>query len=218
MSRKAFTRTLFISLVSILLAFVLLEFTGYYINWRNISKWRAFSVEKKLDQKPLKGLQAKGQTLRKKIDNLSPRGVYIVIDTASNILSLRKGATTLREAVISSGSGNILEEPGGERRWVFDTPRGSFSVKSKIRNPSWVKPDWAFIEEAEPIPKDANERIEYGVLGDYALGFGHGYFIHGTLYTRLLGRSITHGCIRVGDDDLKALFSVVTLGTIVFIF
>jgi len=45
--------------------------------------------------------------------------------------------------------------------------------------------------------------VEAGVLGDYALGFGQGYFIHGTLYTRLLGRNVTHGCIRVADKDLE---------------
>jgi len=61
--------------------------------------------------------------------------------------------------------------------------------------PSWVKPDWAFIEEGEDIPKNYYDRIEEGVLGDYALEIGNGYFIHGTLYTRLLGKSVTHGCI-----------------------
>ena len=56
------------------------------------------------------------------------------------------------------------------------------------------------------------DRIEAGTLGDYALGFGHGYFIHGTLYTRLLGRNVTHGCVRVGDEDLKDVFKAVPIG------
>jgi L,D-transpeptidase YbiS len=56
------------------------------------------------------------------------------------------------------------------------------------------------------------------MLGDYALGFGDGYFIHGTLYTRLLGKNITHGCVRVGDQDLKILYQAATLGTRVLIF
>ncbi|MCX5914317.1 MAG: L,D-transpeptidase, partial [Deltaproteobacteria bacterium] len=60
-------------------------------------------------------------------------------------------------------------------------------------------------------------RVEPGMLGDYALGFGDGYFIHGTLYTRLLGKNITHGCIRVGDRDLKTLYQSAPLGTKVFI-
>jgi hypothetical protein len=98
----------------------------------------------------------------------------------------------------------------------FETREGIHdSVKN--RKPTWYKPDWAFIEEGKPIPKNVKERVEAGVLGDYGLGFGDGYFIHGTLYTRLLGKNITHGCIRVGDEDLKTLFQSVPLGTKVFI-
>jgi lipoprotein-anchoring transpeptidase ErfK/SrfK len=34
----------------------------------------------------------------------------------------------------------------------------------------------------------------------------------------MLGRSVTHGCIRVGDDDLKAIFSVASIGTKIYIY
>jgi len=163
-------------------------------------------------------IEAETVSLRKRIGSLSPKGVNVVIDSARNTLTLRKGNEILRTAVISCGSGSILEEPGGKRTWVFDTPRGEFQVKSKLVDPTWVKPDWAFIEEGKEIPKKREERLEDGVLGDYALGFGDGYFIHGTLYTRLLGRSVTHGCIRVGDEDLKAVFRAASVGTRIYIF
>ena len=91
-------------------------------------------------------------------------------------------------------------------------------MTSKLVNPTWIKPDWAFIEEGEKPPKDFNERIDNDTLGDYALGFGDGYFIHGTLYTRLLGRNVTHGCVRVGDKDLKEVFDKVPMGARVFIY
>lgn len=68
------------------------------------------------------------------------------------------------------------------------------------------------------IPQNQKDRIESGMLGDYALGFGNGYFIHGTLYTRLLGRNVTHGCIRVGDSDLAYLFSATPLKTKLVLF
>jgi len=149
---------------------------------------------------------------------MAPRDHYIVIDSGKNILYLKKWDTIRLEAVVSCGSGNVLQEPDGKRRWVFDTPKGAFIVTSKIKDPSWIKPDWAFIEEAKSIPENPQARVEEGVLGDYALGFGDGYFIHGTLYTRLLGRNVTHGCIRVGDQDLKKLFMEVTIGTPIFIY
>jgi L,D-transpeptidase YbiS len=42
--------------------------------------------------------------------------------------------------------------------------------------------------------------------------------IHGTLYQRLLGLPVTHGCIRLGDDDLEAVYKILTPGSKVFIF
>ena len=170
------------------------------------------------DPKALAKLQAETSSVQKKIAALGPKGVHIIIDTARNRLTLKSGKGTVREAVVSCGSGSILEEPGGKRTWIFDTPRGEFQVKSKIVDPTWIKPDWAFIEEGKEIPKKREERYEAGVLGDYALGFGEGYFIHGTLYTRLLGRSVTHGCVRVGDKDLKAVFQAAAIGTRIYIY
>ena len=62
-------------------------------------------------------------------------------------------------------------------------------VQQKIKSPVWNKPDWAFVEDGVPIPKDPAERVDTYSLGDYALNLGDGYLIHGTLYQRLLGRS-----------------------------
>jgi len=165
-----------------------------------------------------KELARKNQFLRKRIARFSPQGVYIVIDTAENLLYLKEGTRTRLRAVVSSGSGNILKDPSGQRQWVFDSPRGEFQVKRKMTGPVWIKPDWAFIEEGKKIPRDRKERMEEGVLGDYALAFGDSFFIHGTLYTRLLGKNVTHGCIRVGDRDLKTVYKSSREGTKIFIF
>lgn len=163
-------------------------------------------------------LKAKNRALKARFEELRPKGVHIVVDTAGNTLLIKNGDKVVRKALVSSGSGNILADPSGERTWVFDTPRGEFTIKSKAKNPNWIKPDWAFIEEEQPIPKNYKDRAEPGVLGDYALGFGNGYFLHGTLYTRLLGRNVTHGCVRIGDADLKALYETVPLGARIYLF
>jgi L,D-transpeptidase YbiS len=118
----------------------------------------------------------------------------------------------------SVGSGASLAEPGGGREWTFATPRGRFQVLSKLRNPVWKKPDWAFIEEGKPVPTNPGERFEYGQLGEFGLYFGDGYLIHGTLYERLLGRSVSHGCVRLGRDDLRALYAATRIGTPIYIF
>jgi len=156
--------------------------------------------------------------LRAELARLAPRGVYIVIDRANNRLSLRRGESTLLDAVCSTGSGIVLRQRDGARQWVFDTPTGVFHVQSKIADPVWRKPDWAFVEEGEPVPGNPGDRIERGSLGEYGLVLGDGYLIHGTLYERLLGRSVTHGCIRLGRDDLRTVFAAAPQGTPVYIF
>jgi L,D-transpeptidase YbiS len=143
--------------------------------------------------------------------------VYIVIDQTQNQLFLRKDDELMREAVCSAGSGMVLKNPKGGV-WTFDTPRGMFKVLSKIENPVWKKPDWAFVEDGKPIPIDPGERIEPGSLGEYALYFGNGYMIHGTLYERFLRRSVSHGCIRVGRDDLREVYRVTNIGTPIYIY
>jgi lipoprotein-anchoring transpeptidase ErfK/SrfK len=164
-------------------------------------------------------LQVRGRQLQARLKAAAPRGVYIVIDQTHNRLYLKKNDETLLEAVCSAGSGMVLKEGTGKKRqWVFDTPRGAFEVLSRRENPVWAKPDWAFVEEGEPIPKNPADRLEYGSLGEYALNFGNGYMIHGTLYERLLGRAVSHGCIRVGRDDLRKVWATTTLGTRIYIY
>lgn len=201
------------------LGFLSVVGASYLIGLKQASAWPPESSVQPVPEKDVAKTERNVQQLEKRMAGLLPRGLYIVIDTAANRLYLKEGSKVVREAVVSCGSGVVLEEPGGKKRsWVFDTPRGEFAVKSKITNPYWVKPDWAFIEEGEAIPKVMEDRIESGTLGDYALGFGQGYFIHGTLYTRLLGRNVTHGCVRVGDEDLKAVFKAVPVGAKIYIY
>jgi L,D-transpeptidase YbiS len=143
--------------------------------------------------------------------------LYIVVIPNGNRLSLRRGQKVLLEAVISTGKNDTLKYQG--RKWVFQTPRGIMSVIRKKKDPIWIKPDWAFLEKGESIPpQDSPLRKEKGILGAFMLDLGGGVMIHGTPLENLLGRSVTHGCIRVGSEDLKVLYDSVPVGAKVFIF
>jgi lipoprotein-anchoring transpeptidase ErfK/SrfK len=56
------------------------------------------------------------------------------------------------------------------------------------------------------------------VLGKYRLNLGGGYGIHGTMYPNQLGRSVTHGCVRLGDADIEKLFAMANVGDQVLIY
>ena len=148
-----------------------------------------------------------------------PRGTFLVVDTYRNRLSLYKNGELMRTAVCSTGTGVVLKDPRNGRTWVFDTPLGERIVERKVRNPIWAKPDWAFIEEGfKPPPAGSPDRFDDVSLGDYALYMGDGYIIHGTLFKSLLGRRVTHGCIRLGDEDLEYVYHNARIGTRVFLY
>lgn len=161
--------------------------------------------------------------LERKLAALRPRGIQVWVDTVENRLTLVRvpgagAAEVVLDALCSTGTGGVLRDPAGGRAWVFDTPKGGFRVVEKRRDPVWTKPDWAFIEEGLPIPTELRHRRDPASLGDYALYLGDGYLIHGTLYQRLLGRSVTHGCVRLGDADLAEVYRRVPPGAPVYVY
>ena len=169
-------------------------------------------------KKEIKDLESKAKRAQRSVVGMVPGSTYIVVDTAQNKLYLKKRDKVLHEALCSTGSGGLLKDPNGDRQWVFETPRGNFRVIRKAEDPVWTKPDWAFVEEGKAVPDNWSERRDYDTLGNYALYLGDGYMIHGTLYQRYLGRAITHGCIRLGDEDLERVYRAAPVGTQVLIF
>jgi L,D-transpeptidase ErfK/SrfK len=156
--------------------------------------------------------------INKKLDSYLPKGYYLIVNTSGNNFVLMNGDEVKLEGQCSTGSYTVLQA-GPNKQWIFATPRGQFKIKNKKTEPVWKKPDWAFVEEGKKIPS-ANHpsRFEYNVLGDYAMELGQGYMIHGTLYKRFLGLPVTHGCIRMGDDDLEAVYKALPIGSKVFIY
>jgi lipoprotein-anchoring transpeptidase ErfK/SrfK len=158
------------------------------------------------------------QRLSKKYSSYTSGQSYIVINTTDNRFFLFRNKKLIREGFCSSGSYTMLKTEG-ERKWIFKTPKGKYWIQGKITSPVWKRPDWAFVEEGLPIPpQDDPSRYEYGVLGDYAMSIGDGYLIHGTLYKRFLGMPVTHGCVRLNDEDLEAIYNTLSIGSKVYIF
>lgn len=159
-------------------------------------------------------------SLRAELAAIAGDAPYIVIDRSRNRLHLRNPNKVLREATCATGSGKILFGQKHNQTWHFQTPRRVFTVQKKVTDPIWKKPVWAFVEKNQSAPVLPWEfrRLDGTTLGDYALELEDSYAIHGTLYPNLLGRSITHGCIRLNTADLAAAYATTPVGTKVYIF
>mgnify|MGYP001177436244 FL=1 len=170
--------------------------------------------EPALDQK------AERQRLLASVRTQEDSGLYIVIDTQTNRLQLRRGSDVVHEAVCATGSGRTLKGKKRWHQWRFYTPKGRFSILRKEEDPLWIRPVWDFIENGEEIPIFAEDRRRFqrGVLGEYALYFAPDYMIHGTLFEVNLGKSITHGCVRLGAEDLRYLYEQVDVSCPVYIY
>jgi lipoprotein-anchoring transpeptidase ErfK/SrfK len=95
----------------------------------------------------------------------------------------------------------------GQADW--QTPTGSFKVMSKIENPTWQHP----ITKAEIPPGPDNPMgdrwIGFWSDGEAQIGF------HGTNQEELIGEAVSHGCVRMRNQDIKALYEKVEVGTTV---
>jgi hypothetical protein len=67
-------------------------------------------------------------------------------------------------------------------------------------------------------PFGTNQRKYKGVLGTHRLVMGEGYALHGTDNPASIGRSVSHGCVRLHNEDIATLFGMVEVGTPVYIY
>jgi lipoprotein-anchoring transpeptidase ErfK/SrfK len=111
----------------------------------------------------------------------------IVIDRSARVLTLREGDRALVRARVAIGARGM------------ETPVGTFYVTRKFRPTSAVL--GAFAIETSAYSK-LSEWPGGGVVG-----------IHGTDQPWLLGRAVSHGCIRIANADILRLARLTPLGT-----
>ena len=67
-------------------------------------------------------------------------------------------------------------------------------------------------------PFGTNQRKYPGVLGTHRLNLGDGYALHGTDAPTSIGQAVSHGCVRLRNEDIDYLYSMVATGTPVYIY
>jgi L,D-transpeptidase ErfK/SrfK len=217
MRNKRRTRSQLNSAVTpLFLLFLFLLLTGFSeVQTASITVLRN---ELKALQQQAELLEEENEGLRNMLREIDDNELYLVVDTESNRLTMRRGNTVLLNAKAGTGSRQFLKGEYG-RRWYFESPMGSFTVLGRERNPVWIRPDWSYVEENMPIPPvNDPDRFVRGVMGKYAILLGNGYKIHGTKWKNLLGTHFTHGCISLGDEDLEVVHRSVKTGTKVYLY
>jgi len=100
----------------------------------------------------------------------------------------------------------------------FETPTGRYQVEEMIEHPDFLKFD------NDAVPPRVIKRIPPGPtnpLGERWIGFAHGegwtIGIHGTPNPELLGRAVSHGCVRMRNADVVRVYDRIQLGTAVVV-
>jgi lipoprotein-anchoring transpeptidase ErfK/SrfK len=67
-------------------------------------------------------------------------------------------------------------------------------------------------------PFGTNQRKYKDVLGTHRLYLGDGYALHGTNNPSSIGQAVSHGCVRLRNEDIETLYRMVPVGTPVYIY
>jgi lipoprotein-anchoring transpeptidase ErfK/SrfK len=81
------------------------------------------------------------------------------------------------------------------------SPVGTFTIERRVKNPTYT-------HDGKTVLPGPNNPV-----GTRWMGLSvHGYGIHGTNEPKSIGRSASHGCIRMAKEDLEELYPLVEVG------
>ncbi|MDX1604974.1 MAG: L,D-transpeptidase family protein [Candidatus Competibacterales bacterium] len=111
----------------------------------------------------------------------------------------------------------VVTYPVGIGRVDWQTPLGMTRIVTKQANPAWHPPESIRQEHlaqyGEPLPAMIPPGPD-NPLGPYALRLSiPGYLIHGTNKPYGVGSRVSHGCVRLYNEDIGDLFRQVPLNT-----
>ncbi len=119
----------------------------------------------------------------------------IFVSKSKNILELKDNNVIVKTYTVSTGKDTSV------------TPVGEFTIVDKLIDPVWFNKGVTV-----PAGSPAN------ALGTRWLGFNlPSYGIHGTIEPKTIGSHETAGCVRMRNEDVEELYSIVPTGTKVII-
>ncbi len=114
----------------------------------------------------------------------------IFVDKSQNILTLKNGDEVVKVYNVSTGANN-------------STPVGTFKIVAKLVDPVWFK-------GGAVVPPESPSNV----LGTRWMGFDiAGYGVHGTTEPDKIGQQVTAGCVRMRNEEVEQLYTLVPMGT-----
>lgn len=124
--------------------------------------------------------------------------IWVEVSLGDRVLRLRQGdGTILKEMTVAVGKTST------------PTPTGNFEVMEMVENPIWQNP-WdpsVIYKEGDPANPLGIRWIGFKKSGE------EDYGIHGTANRDSLGKAVTHGCIRLSNEDIPYLYDQLEEGT-----
>ncbi len=151
----------------------------------------------RLDRVALKWPWASAPKVVTKTRPLSPRALdtELVVDLSDRAVILYRHQKILARYPLAVG------QPG------WETPEGTFRITEMQVNPDWQ----------HPITREVVPSGPGNPLGKRWIGFFHDEAMilgfHGTDQEDLIGSAVSHGCLRMRNKDIQALFQEVAIDT-----
>lgn len=118
----------------------------------------------------------------------------ITVSCSRNLLYLKEGDRIIKTYPCATGQDE-------------STPIGTFKIINKLEEPTWYK-------AGAVVPPGSPENS----LGTRWMGISSpGYGIHGTIEPESIGHAVTSGCVRMYNQDVEELYTIVPVGTVVTI-
>jgi lipoprotein-anchoring transpeptidase ErfK/SrfK len=123
------------------------------------------------------------------------QSLALVVDLSERQVFLYEGGVLQTQYPIAIG------------REGWETPTGEFHVLSMQVDPIWQNPITGEIVPSGYGNPLGSRWIGFWLDGTHQIGF------HGTYQEELIGQAVSHGCIRMRNADVEALYAQVNLGT-----
>jgi lipoprotein-anchoring transpeptidase ErfK/SrfK len=120
--------------------------------------------------------------------------------------------TQQRQLYLMIGAGKAIRYPVGVGRAGMQWS-GASQISAKYVSPAWAPPP-DIKRENPKLPDVIPGGSPHNPMGVAAMTLaGTDYAIHGTNQPQLIGHFVSHGCIRMLNEDVTDLFGRVAVGT-----